>query len=195
MTWDQLTSDHAIAAYAVLVSLIAVFFGPWISSRVARKQIESSAELAQQQIKASLVSANRQKWINTLRDDLALFLSKTTMLPIRITENQFLNILEDVVRLDWKIHLLINPNEQNHKALVLLTAELTEFTRQLATGEGNDGTSKQAKEKRKEIVALAQVILKKEWEVLKEEWNLNQIRLANGVPHFDRKNEESACIG
>jgi hypothetical protein len=49
-------SQHVVA----VIALVAVFVGPFVSILVARRQI-----------KASLVSANRQAWIKELRSTLA----------------------------------------------------------------------------------------------------------------------------
>ena len=57
----------SIPTLSLIVAAIAVFFGPWISLRIAKRQMASSAEVANKQITAPM----RQAWINNLRDLIA----------------------------------------------------------------------------------------------------------------------------
>ena len=53
-----------ISILSLVVALLAVFIGPFVSWKVAKKQIESSTRVARQQ----LLGPMRQAWINELRE-------------------------------------------------------------------------------------------------------------------------------
>jgi hypothetical protein len=53
----------SIPTLSLIVAALAVCFGPWISLRIAKRRMASSAEVANKQITAPM----RQAWINNLR--------------------------------------------------------------------------------------------------------------------------------
>lgn len=56
---------------SLIVAAVAVFVGPLISLRVAKRQTETALAVAQKQVIAPM----RQKWIDSLRDRVAKFVS------------------------------------------------------------------------------------------------------------------------
>jgi hypothetical protein len=56
---------------SLIVAAVAVFVGPLISLRVAKRQTETALAVAQKQVIAPM----RQKWIDSLRDRVAEFVS------------------------------------------------------------------------------------------------------------------------
>lgn len=64
--------NDSIPVLSLIVAALAVFVGPIISWRVAKRQIESSSAVANKQIIAPM----RQAWINSLRDAMAELASR-----------------------------------------------------------------------------------------------------------------------
>jgi hypothetical protein len=91
------------AAGAVLVSLITAIFAPIVAIYVARRQI-----------RASVASANRQKWIDSLRDSVAEFASTNYVLMHAREKHGDPDISIKVYQLQNKILLLTNPRINDH---------------------------------------------------------------------------------
>jgi len=67
--------ERAIPILSLVVAALAVFVGPAISLRIAKRQIRASSALANNQLRSALDAGNkqitapmRQAWINSLRD-------------------------------------------------------------------------------------------------------------------------------
>ena len=56
--------DEYIPIISVVIALFAVIIGPFVTLYIARRQI-----------KANVLSPNRQQWINTLRDEISNYLA------------------------------------------------------------------------------------------------------------------------
>jgi uncharacterized protein YneF (UPF0154 family) len=65
-----------IPVLSLVVALLAVFVGPFVSWKVVKKQIESSSRTARQQ----MLGPMRQAWINELRELIAEVASKLPLL-------------------------------------------------------------------------------------------------------------------
>lgn len=149
---------QVIQIITTTTALIAVVVSPVISIVVARKQIW-----------ASVVSSNRQKWIDNLRDTLAEFLSKEAMAR-QITARELkeessavtLARIEDVVRLAYKIELLA-ADEPAHKQLSELVFDLVNSINQLKP-ENKIVDTQTCMER---IVTIAKGIFKEEWDKVK----------------------------
>jgi len=183
----QLIKDTVVAAMAptnitslaaVLTALAAVIVSPIVSILVARRQIRASARVANNQVQASIqvatsqiraqtVSANRQAWINTLRENLAEFLSQTAainlpgMSSIDVDSERFRQMVEQLTLIEGRIKLSVNPNEEDH---VLLVELLDRAVRVADTRPRQPTTLANLTE---EIVRLSQTVLKREWERVK----------------------------
>jgi hypothetical protein len=151
-----------------VTAIVAVIIGPLLT----RRQIRSSEEIAHRQVIATVVSTNRQDWINKLRDSLADFLSKEMMARtynrLHHADDESSNRIQEVLRLNFKVNLLINPKEPDHASLVESIDKLTNTI----DGSGRppneiEEIDKHMKRLRDETVALSQVILKREWERVK----------------------------
>lgn len=103
----------------------------------------------------SIISSSRQKWINTLRDELSSLMSHQTQYSASSAERQsqiFSKIWEEICKID----LLLNPKEELHKQLM---KELnTGFS--LCTETANQT---KYREQRAVILKISQEILKQEW--------------------------------
>ena len=107
-----------ISACTALVASIA---GPIVTLIVAKRQFN-----------ANVLSANRQKWIETLRDQVAEMVSLIVAAAVMrsnckeswnkgqallASSPAWMEKLERLVRVQWKTRLLLNPTESDHQAL------------------------------------------------------------------------------
>lgn len=161
---------------AAVTALFAVFLSPLVSYWIARRQIN-----------AQVISVNRQEWINTLRDYVAEFLNLTaflkglepvppvtpSMLGGSVDEREEAQLVRESNAIESerlerihlalaKINLLLNPKEKDHQDLVKLLNDSLSATR-----EHLSNREAVVHYRRKEIIALSQKILKKEWERVK----------------------------
>jgi hypothetical protein len=158
---------------SLLIALLAVFFSPIISylitkqtiksqAKSAKEQIETQSNIAERNIKAEVISRNRQDWINTLRISISEFISLCIILS-KVNEH-IVNSAEDkwerFFALRSKISLLINPKEDDHQQL----DELIEKATQFILNNNKEGF----RNIRREIIKLSQQILKREWERVKQ---------------------------
>lgn len=130
--------------------------------------------ISQQQIKSTVLSGNRQQWINTLRDCIADFQTKarivvvetdlanypqTSMAANATNHDDAMKAIHFLVN---KIALLINPEEKDHANLILNIEQLKSHCI-------DEGASDRDKELllQNAITAIGQRILKREWERVK----------------------------
>ena len=150
-----------ISVISACTALVASIAGPFVTLSVARRQFN-----------ATVLSANRQKWIDSLRDLLAELLS--LMVSALVVRSQWkenwnkgrgaiesdpalLRKLERMVLLDCKIRLLTNPAEPDHQRLC--RAIEVAFSRLQANESAEEDTQQDIRT----ITELAQSILKREW--------------------------------
>jgi type II secretory pathway pseudopilin PulG len=82
---STISVDDFYKVALAVVALIALFLGPWMQWRIAKKQVEMQADIAGRQIEtqsriatrqiADNISSKRQNWIDELRKDAAEFLT------------------------------------------------------------------------------------------------------------------------
>lgn len=154
-TAREVASDQIAAASQGIAAQIKA------SDDAQQKQLAAMREAALIQARASSVSNNRQGWINALRDEVTGFLTDADMttivrdqMPIsddRASE-QF-RIMRALTAHIFKVRLLLNPTEGENTRLI----EMLEETLREGLTE----------ERREEIVAHTQSILKTEWERVK----------------------------
>jgi hypothetical protein len=142
----------SVQVLSLVVAAVAVFFGPLIQLFIAKVQI-----------RAAILSANRQRWIDQLREQIAQFLvlasdlKTNAVFRIYDAETTFKKNLEMQLRRST-IQLLLNPNEKDHKRLVELIGSATA---NISTPPDKDTTDLTI------IVSLSQAVLKREWERVK----------------------------
>jgi hypothetical protein len=161
----QAMDPLVISLVSAATALVASILGPVVTLVVARRQIN-----------ANVVSVNRQKWIDALRDLLAELVS--LLVAVVVTRRtwrgqwnegmaaiearpELLTKLERIVLVQWKIRLLINPNERDHQALYRSIEQALEHARSEQAAEAEMTADIEA------ITALSQQILKREWERVK----------------------------
>jgi hypothetical protein len=144
-----------ISIITAITALVAVIIGPFVSWKITKRQIS-----------ASTVTISRQQWINNLRDTLADYLAKANMAWAIARKHpddaQKISRIEQVAQLNYKIHLLINPNEEDHAKLARLVDCISSSLNKLAKTEGQD-LIHEFGDKQEELIKLSQQILKREW--------------------------------
>ena len=125
-----------------------------LNEKIIQAELERSRE--------AIISHNRQKWINNLRDDVSKYLSTTTKLISDKSESGKGLLKRENIDELWlefyKIQLLLNPSEDIHVKLINLLRELISSI---------DDTDKFTSI-RSDIIDASQAILKHEWERVKK---------------------------
>ena len=164
---EKVMSTEKITLLVAAISTIGAITGVIIGSIV-------SFLVARQQFKATVISANRQQWINTLRDSIADFQTKA---KIALTEDILSLHATTSVAADAKGHydalktmrflrnkmaLLLNPIEADHVQLLSSLKELEDFCVHGAP------LGEVSYEKLQDSITLTgQRILKQEWDRVK----------------------------
>lgn len=154
-----------ISVISASTALVASIVGPIVTLSVARRQFN-----------ATVLSANRQKWIETLRDTIAELISLlVSALIVRSAwkskwdkgrgpfreEVALLEKLERMVLAESKIRLLLNPAESDHQQL---HRAIDAAIKRLQSEDSLDSDTEADIEN---ITILAQSILKREWQRVK----------------------------
>ncbi len=146
---------EVLAILSAATALFAVVLGPLVSLWAARRQS-----------RVVVLSANRQAWINTLRDLLAECMAISAFIHIadwsERKQSEFDEKMERFALVISKIRLMLNPNEQDHQRLNEMLAELMKSLRSLKEKDPVKGAQLM-----KDFVPLSQTILKREWERVK----------------------------
>ncbi len=147
------------AIVSAITALVAVIIGPLVSIFVAKNQIN-----------ASVVSSNRQAWINRLRDELATLVAIVHHLP-SAHANQSVSTDDAIaeygrfVEQFQVIKLLINPKETDHQELVrLIESAGNKIITSINDKKAKDSEFEAAGQR---IVDQSQIVLKREWERVK----------------------------
>ncbi len=100
-------------AITALIALVAVVVGPLVMLKIADRQI-----------RAQVLSANRQKWIDDLRCDLAeiiaLFLGLMTS---KLGSADWAACAQRALEIESRIRLRMNPGEDEHQKLITVVEE------------------------------------------------------------------------
>lgn len=163
-TAQVVTAVAAMAAAAV--ALVSVIVGPLVACHVAQMQIH-----------ASVVSANRQVWIDTLRNEVATLVGRVSDYGVRGAS--------DIAELDWlaecgseisqlvaKIRLLLNPTESDHSELVTRILKVQSIANRFGQTSEHKESLAAAGELKKAcnaVVVSAQRVLKRERERVEQE--------------------------
>ena len=126
--------------------------------------------LNRQQIKAVTISANRQVWINNLREEIAAFVENLQITGFSsLSEKLFPS--EDIkaatinlLRQEAKIRLLLNPKEADHEELVdAMHKALNAASNPQREGTDSEAAAHNLREHVNTVIALSQQVLKREW--------------------------------
>ena len=148
-----------VAFVTSCAALVSAAGGPLVSILVTSRQI-----------RATLVSGNRERWTETLRDAIAeyvaLVLSAAMLHEARqadplaeMRDNpQLLQLVERVAQAKNRIELMVNPSEPGHREL----AEPVEQAYRLLLEEGG-GSRRQVAGIVESITRAGRAVLKSEW--------------------------------
>tara|TARA_R110001592_G_scaffold105203_1_gene295836 strand:+ start:802 stop:1329 length:528 start_codon:yes stop_codon:yes gene_type:complete len=154
MTWiDPSVFAALIAASAALGAAVFAFAAAVINARVARKNSVLQALIAQRTKRAEF----RQSWINQLRDCFS-------EIQGGLIVSEDVEMLRQITRNSHKILLLMNRDDPDYERMRHALSGILEYRNQV-----EDVAATAA---RLEMVEVCQDILKREWEVTK-----NEIRL------------------
>ncbi|MDO8445146.1 MAG: hypothetical protein Q7T53_03420 [Deltaproteobacteria bacterium] len=160
-------SQENIILLTAVISSLAAIIGVVIGSVV-------SYFIARQQFRATVLSANRQQWINTLRDCIADFQTKAkiAIVEANLAEHDQTSVaanvknhyeaLETMRFIANKVALLLNPNEADHSELISLLKKLEDLCI-----NGGPSDWKNEGKLQDSITSTGQRILKREWERVK----------------------------
>ena len=144
---------------SAITALVAVLFGPLISVYITKKQINSS-----------VLSRNRQEWINRLRNVLAELVTIIQHVPPAhaansITSQEAIAKHGELTEKIELVKLLLNPNETDHQELVRLISSASVQVQDAINRREGKASEMQGAAQR--IVAQSQGILKREWNRVK----------------------------
>ena len=161
-------SKEFIAVLVAAISAGAALFGVGIGS-------VCSYFISRQQIKATVLSGNRQQWINTLRDYIADFQTKAKIAVVEtdLANHEHTSVAANVDNYDEamktmrllanKIALLINPEEIDHSELI---SSIKRLESHCINGDPSDREKEEILQT--SITTIGQRILKREWERVKK---------------------------
>lgn len=167
---DQHASSVQATAslFASLAALIAVI----VTLRSSNRQLRATIEIAEKQLKATVVSGNRQAWIDKLRDELATILATVfTMHASDVAGHELQERSRIVAQLNLsiaKISLLLNQDNHDEKDREELMNALHRIPKTIADYRASDtGDSVTIATLASTIMSLSTRILKREWERVK----------------------------
>jgi len=151
-------------AYAAMISaavaLASAVLGPTISWCIAKKQIN-----------ATVLSGNRQNWINSVRNEVSELVATISMTDAlyktnnldKIGSEKAQHLLKDIITRKIKMVLLLNPQEKDHEHLItLIETAISGISHQSASAN----TTSEIKQMDAILVATNK-ILKDVWEKVK----------------------------
>jgi hypothetical protein len=151
----------SLSFVSALTALVASIAGPFVTLYVARTQM-----------RVTVRSANRQRWIDEFRDVIAHFCSElaiaaqgreTIVKDGRIViqaESEFLRSFGKLVYTANKIRLMINPLERDHQELLEIIDRMFERFR---TAPPNHDLQSEGQEIVRQIVSMSLAIIRREW--------------------------------
>lgn len=122
-----------------------------ITFRIAKKQINNTG-----------VTQFRQQWINSLRDTLSVFISKAEYIFITEDDEKVDEAYRDMVEAQYKIELLLNPEEIDHNRVTSLLEEIRKIVFEEKIEE------EIFDKKVSDLLKEAKKVLKREWIVVKQ---------------------------
>ncbi len=144
-----------------MVAALAVLFGPFISLKIASKQLAVTSAISEKNIIAPI----RQNWINELRQILSKLATTCAYFWTEEDETKQGKYHLEVRALIGQLELYINPNENEHKELMkrVVRMESSMF------GKDEPGHISGFWTAHRATIEQAQKILKLEWERVKNE--------------------------
>lgn len=148
--------EAAVAIIAAITALCAVILGPLVSIWTA-----------QVQARVAVLSTNRQAWIDSLRELIAEYFAIANYVHASDwAERALAEHHERMGRLSYlnaKIRLMLNPEEEDHKGLLVALGELALLCSNAPKVRNKDLWHRH----HNDAMTLSQKILKREWERVK----------------------------
>lgn len=153
-----------------ILSVIITIVTNRSQKQVLLRQIESSKEIARLDFSKIVISGNRQDWINKIRDNVSEYLARTETYSIAllnpINDVQKLQELTnerltDILKLEVRIVLMLNSNEDDSKDLIKFLGLYTKCI-------FGEAITQPAEVLKQGIVEITKKILKTEWERVKK---------------------------
>lgn len=150
-----------IGVISAATALVASVTGPFVTLYVGRSQV-----------RAAVLSANRQRWIDGFRELVAEFCSQVAV-AVQVREKlirdgrfhlsaepEVLHRFERLVVTATKIRLMVNPLEDEHQELLAVMEGLLTMLRTAApTGD----VQPEAEAAGRRIIGMSHAILRREW--------------------------------
>jgi len=135
------------------------------NERTIKLQIESMQKIAKLDFNKTVISGNRQEWINDLRNSISLYMAKIDAYELIVNYekdnyDKITSKFEEIMNLELKINLLLNPDEKDSKRLKKL---IRNYTRAIS----KEAITQPPDELKLYISEATQKILKTEWERVK----------------------------
>ena len=162
-SWILTLADVLERMLPWIISLAAVVVSPLVALIVSRRAAATQIGIAKAQIRAQLVSANRQAWINALRKEVADFLGLLGMVGYGLGEPE---ITRKAISTRSSLGIRLNLSEPEH-------AELDENLNSLLSlmvSSGEDPDKRNPQETGRlvsEITSGARKVIKIEWDHIK----------------------------
>lgn len=129
---------------AAATALFAAVIGPLVTIYATSKQSQTAQALAREQINSAAaqgIGSTRQQWIDNVRDTLAELLSIANQLRYISIRDRDLTWADHegmprVLFLQSKLELLMNPQEEDHRNLVIMVNELVSLIGVAQTASG-----------------------------------------------------------
>jgi peptidoglycan hydrolase CwlO-like protein len=128
--------------------LIPIIIG-FITYIIAKKQITNTG-----------ITQFRQQWINSLRDTLSNFISLAEYTNVQQDQEKIKEAFKEITAAEFKIELLLNPLEEDHKKL---TEKMREIRDLIYYPQDNDTLDFHIAE----LLDISKKVLKREWNVVK----------------------------
>jgi len=152
--------NEIVVVITASTALGAVIFAPLVSMWIAQKQI-----------RVSVLSNNRQAWINQLRELIAEYLSITSFVHIidwnNMQREDHNKNMKRLIMIVSKVKLMLNPKEEDHVRLLKFLDELALGSAKAKINEDRNKNLEMLQFNHNEVVNLSQIILKREWERVK----------------------------
>lgn len=174
---EQVQSNAAMlltsAVVAAMVSAIVALVGHAISRKNAQLAAQISSQNAALSAKleaAKKLADSRQRWIDQMREDMAEFVALAAVRQRNFDNDTLKNndVFEKLLMVNARINMRMNPKDIDYEKLDQLMGYCI-----FPENANGSGASSRA------FVSLCQIILKREWDVLKSD--LRNLDLAGHV--------------
>lgn len=135
-------SDHTplLLILSPIIALMAVIIGPAVQLYISKKQVEhqnalmvrtfeAQSKMKEDEIKKTFISEKRVLWIENLRGLFSEYSGKIWR-QVALTSHKnagpeaHIDLFEEIMRLAAQIELNLNPEEDDHKAMVSLVKKI-----------------------------------------------------------------------